>query len=79
MGEKDSIKNEERLNYYLKEQLYAENQFYELLNGGEEEINVFKYLILGWISFGNIYYEKYENIIHNIFIKKMICFSKFFY
>ena len=75
----DRIKDEERLNYYLKEQfdnkgrnaleIYAENEFYELLNDkcvgniveklwyGEEEISLFKYLRLGRIFLGNIYHE----------------------
>ena len=88
----DSIKDEERLNYYLKEQfdnkgrnaleIYAENEFYELLNDkcvgniveklwyGEEEISLFNYLRLGRIFLGNIYHEYYDNIINNNYNEK---------
>ena len=88
----DSIKDEERLNYYLKEQfdnkgrnaleIYAENEFYELLNDkcvgniveklwyGEEEISLFNYLRLGRIFLGNIYHEYYDNIIEKNYNEK---------
>ena len=93
LGEKiqDNIKDEEMLNYYLKEQfdnkgrnaleIYAENEFYELLKDNcvgniveklwyGEETSLFKYLTLGRLFLGNIYHEYYENILDRNYYEK---------